>query len=576
MIKKNKYTLIIMLFLLLGFIACETTVEPEEVEDTAAENFEDDKNHDDVDDYIWDESDEVAITLIDNSITISGNGATSNGNIITVTAAGTYNISGSLSNGQVIVDTEDDDIVRLILNGVQINCSTGAPIYIPNADKAMIVLSENSDNYLSDGTSYSSSGLDEDEPNAVIFSMVDLTIYGNGNLSIDGNYNDGIVSKDGLIISSGNINISSVDDGIRGKDYLIFYGGDIDIEAGGIGLKSDNSDDETKGYITVEDGVFNINSVGDAIKAEKDIEILYGTFDITSSGKGLNGVTSTSITTGSLTINATDDALHSNGILTINDGTFNLSSNGDGIHADYDLVINGGEINITNSYEGIESASGNITINGGEIHIVSIDDGLNLAAGSIDGHGGSTDEYYLYINDGYIVVNAGGDGVDANASIVMTSGDLIISGSSATSNSALDYDGIFAMNGGFLVASGSYSKMTEAPSSSSKQYCLLINFNSIKYTGTIIHIETQSGEEILTLSPTKSYQSVAFSSSKLEKDTTYNIYVDGSSSGILTDGIYRNGTYTSGNFYKSFTISNIITTINWEFKVGAKKYLVTH
>lgn len=178
------------------------------------------------------------------------------------------------------------------------------------------------------------------------------------------------------------------------------------------------------------------------------------------------------------------------------------------------------------------------------------------------GAGNSSESYYLYINDGYIVVNARGDGVDANASIIMTNGGLIVSGSSSTSNSALDYDGIFAMNSGFLVAAGSYSRMTKAPSSSSEQCCLLINFSSVKSAETIIHIETRSGEEVLTYSPEKSYQSVAFSSSKLEKDTTYNIYVGGSSSGILSDGIYRNGTYTAGSLYKSFTISNIVTTIN--------------
>lgn len=559
----KNYLLLILLLIILGLWACDTSVETEDdVEDSEVEIFEDDDVNDDSDDYTWDDSSEVKIVLADNSTEISGNGASILDNVLQITSAGTYNISGSLSDGQIIVNTEDDDIVRLIFNGVDINNSSSTPIYILAADKVMIFLAENSNNKLSDGSSYSSLGLGEDEPNATIFCMSDLTIDGLGTLDIKGNYNDGIACKDGLLISSGTILIDAVDDGIRGKDYLVVYDGDITINSGGAGLKSDNSDDVTKGYITIENGDFNITSGGDAIDAVKDIEIQYGNFDITSSGKGLNGAISTSISGGVFTITSSDDAIHSNGNVSIDDGSFIISSGDDAIHSDYDVVINDGDINITNSYEGIESTSGDITINGGEIHLVSSDDGLNIASGGDnDPSGNPSGDYYININKGYIFINASGDGIDANSSVVMNGGTLIVIGSTASSNSALDYDGTFKMNGGFLVATGT-SRMAEAPSSSSSQNSLLANFSSTYSSGIIIHIENQDGEDVLTFSPDKSYQSIVFSSASLVTGESYDIYLGGSSTGTEVDGLYSDGNYSSGTKYSTFTISSTVTTLN--------------
>ena len=93
-------------------------------------------------------------------------------------------------------------------------------------------------------------------------AKTNLSIYGDGTLTVKGNYNDGITSKDGLIISSGNISVSSADDGIRGKDYLVIKSGTININAGGDGIISDNEEDVGMGYINIDDGVLNITSGG--------------------------------------------------------------------------------------------------------------------------------------------------------------------------------------------------------------------------------------------------------------------------------------------------------------------------
>ena len=710
----------------------EQAVDTESGEDTLANALaENSKDHEDPEDYIWDSSEAIQILLEGNAITVNGSGATVDGGQVTITSAGTYSISGILNDGQIIVDSDDEEIVRLILNGADIRCSSSAPIFIKNAEKTIIILTENTDNYVEDGRSYTTEDTGADEPNAVIFSKDNLTISGDGSLTVDGNVNDGIASKDGLIIAGGTIDINAIDDGIRGKDYLVIKGGNITVKAGGDGLKSDNDANAAKGYIYIEYGTIDISAGADAIQAETDviitdgeitlssgggsnsiieegtsakgikanvsiiidggnfivdsadddihsdgslqinggtffissgndgihsdstleinggdisitncfegiestaitindgniyvtssddginadenISIEYGVIDIiaggdaiqaetdvvitdgkiiltsgggnnfsidaTTSAKGIKGVVSVTIDGGNFTIDSADDTIHSNGNVEINGGTFVIASGDDGIHADADLVINGGDINITQSYEGLESADANITINDGTIHIVSSDDGINVAGGGDNfGMGGPPDrggftpqpqpdepvgDYYLYINGGYIAINADGDGIDSNGSIVMTDGVVIVHGPTSNMNGALDHSS-FTMTGGFLVAAGS-SGMAQAPDASSSQYSVLLNLRSTIPAGTLFHIQTsRQNEEILSFSPSKAYQSIAFSSPELTNGTTYVVYYGGSSTGTVNDGLYQDGTYTPGTQYTSFTISTIVTNV---------------
>lgn len=543
--------------------------------------------HEDANDYSWESANVVSISLEGNTISTSGLGVVVDGSTATITAAGTYSLSGSLNDGQIIVNTESNAIVRLILNGVDIYSSTSAPIYIQKSEETMIVLAEGSQNTIVDSTDYILENSDSDEPNAAIFSTSDLTIYGGGSLSVEGNYNDGIASKDGLIIASGTITVEAVDDGIRGKDYLVVENGVITVNAGGDGLKADNAEDATKGFISIEAGVLNITSAGDAITAETDVMVSGGEFTITSGGgsnawvdentsaKGIKGLVSVNIDYGSFTFDCADDAIHSNGTITINNGTFDIATGDDGMHADASLTINGGTIQISESYEGLESAV--ISLNGGEIHIASSDDGINVASGNDGsgvnpgfgggrpgGPGQDTFNYsgdtYLYINGGYIYVDANGDGLDINGAIVMTGGTVLVNGPTENMNGALDYDAGFTISGGFLVAVGS-AGMAQAPGQASSQNSLLINFSSTIPAGTLIHIQNSAGEEILTFSPTKRYQSLAFSSAELVNGETYTISYGGSSSGSQADGLYQGGSYSSGSQYTSFTVSGTVTMI---------------
>lgn len=532
-------------------------------------------NHEEAVDYTWSSSGVIPITFDGSAITGSGTGVTINGNTVVITAGGTYSFSGTLTDGQILVNSADANTVKLILNGVDISNSKNAPVFIEKSEKTVIILADNTQNSVTDPTSYIFADAATDEPNAAIFSKSNLSIYGSGSLTVKGNYNDGISSKDGLIIKSGTINVTAKDDGIRGKDYLIIRNGNITVSSAGDGLKSDKDADVTMGYIYIENGIINVTAAnGDAITAETDVLIKTGEFTIKSGGgsgytanstistKGIKGIAKNIIDGGVFNINSSDDALHSNKNMSINGGNFTISTGDDGMHADSTLGIYGGTINITKSYEGIESAY--LTINDGTIHVVSSDDGLNGAGGndgSSPGQFVTTGSYFLYIGGGYIYVNATGDGIDINGSITMAGGTVIVNGPTSDGNGALDYDGAFKLTGGYMLAVGS-SGMAQTAGTTSTQYAVLLNLQTYFNANTIFHIKASDGTEIVTFTPVKRIRSIAFSSSKLKLGTTYDIYTGGSSSGTAADGLYQNGVYTAGTKYGSFTISGIVTRVN--------------
>lgn len=542
-------------------------------------------------------------------ITVAGEGATVENNKLTITAAGTYSIKGTLTDGQVIVNAGDNDKVYIILNGVNITCSNNAPIYVKNAKKAIISLADNTENSIKDGEKYTLENAASDEPNAAIFSKSDLIFIGNGSLKVDARYKNGIVSKDDLKIQSGNITVSAVADGIKGKDSAVVTNGNVMITSGEDGIKSTNDEDAKKGYVLIEDGKINITSKQDGIQAETNVFVKAGDLTINSGGGSQNApvkveqgpglgkqfdsntaktaqTTSEEETTstkaikagsniitegGTFSIDSANDAFHSNNNLVINDGTFNISAGDDGIHADSTLTVNGGKINIAKCYEGIESE--NITINNGEISLISSDDGINASSSSEtqtqQGNGGpggkggeSVGTAKLNINGGKINVNADGDGLDANGSIYMKDGTVIVNGPSSDGNGALDYDGTFKLEGGTLIAAGS-SGMAQAPSTESIQNSIKVTLTS-QSANTIIHVESESGEEIVTFAPAKQYSSFVISSSKIKTGTTYKVYAGGSSTGTSVNGLYSDGTYTKGKEIGSASISGTVTEITQE------------
>jgi len=370
---------------------------------------------------------------------------------ITITQGGIYKITGTSTNSNITVDTEEE--VTLVLDNVELTNETGPAITIENSKNTTLTLLNT--NKLSGGK--------KEDYNAVIYSKADLTINGTGLLEITTDFENGIKVNNDLTIET-DITVNSKTNGIIGKDNITIKSGNINITSGGDAIKSNNNEDETKGNITIENANITINSQEDGIQAEQTLTINNGTFDIkTSSGaKTLNGKTerdntqTTSeeskkaikasnviINKGTFIIDAYEDGIHSNGNLTINEGTIEIKSSDDALHGDALIEINDGTLNLTAS-EGIEGTY--VKINGGNITINAADDGINA--------GKKSNEYTptIEINGGNITIQMSSgdtDAIDSNGNLYINGGIINITG-----NSPFDYDGEAKYTGGKLIVNG--------------------------------------------------------------------------------------------------------------------------
>lgn len=171
---------------------------------------------------------------------------------VTISEEGTYLVTGSLTNGQLVVDTDKTEKVRLILDGVDIHCDTSAALYIKQADKVFITLAPDSINTLSNSSDFIA--IDDNHIDAVLFSKEDVTLNGLGSLNIEAVYGHGIVSKDDLVITSGTYCIQAASHGMVGKDCVKIADGTFAIESGKDGIHSENADDSNLGYLYIADG----------------------------------------------------------------------------------------------------------------------------------------------------------------------------------------------------------------------------------------------------------------------------------------------------------------------------------
>ncbi|MDO4568309.1 MAG: carbohydrate-binding domain-containing protein [Clostridia bacterium] len=478
----------------------------------------------------------------------------------TITEPGAYVLSGTLL-GRIIVDCAYSDPVILVLDGADIRCEGGSAIYVKKADKVVITLAEGSENYVSDSADYTLDTGDENEPNAAIFSQDDLSINGSGALYVEGNYNNGIVSKDRLVIYGGNISVASVDDGIIGKDSLLIGGGaNISVECADDALRSTNSSDASKGCVVVLDANITINAQGDGIKAESCILIEGGTLDITCGGgaddveftqnsegrfsfegvqqndeeqssKGLSAEVGIVVRGGTLTINTYDDAVHSNGSLCISGGVFDVMTGDDAVHADDYAVITGGTLVVSKCFEGVEGIG--VLISGGVLNIVAADDGINSAGGSDDSENaggifagdnfGSDGTSLVKIEGGTITVRAGGDGVDSNNCVWITSGTICCENVTSGPDVPYDCEGLFLIDGGVVFGSGGSSLMV-LPGDSSAQYTLIVAATGS--AGDSIRLTDENGATVYEHTATLGFTSVLVSMPDMAQGDTYTLYVN--------------------------------------------------
>lgn len=235
----------------------------------------------------YEESGAVYVTLSDDGITGETDGVAINGQTMTITAEGTYIFSGTLSEGQIVVDA-DNAKVQIVFDNVDITCASSAAVYVKSAEKVFVTLAEGSQNTLRNTDEYVA--IDDNNIDAVIFAKSDLTLNGTGSLTIISAEGHGIVSKDDLKIIGGTYDITAAGHALSGKDSVRIADGTFILTAEKDGIHAENADDEEKGYIYIADGDFTITSDGDGMDASNIVQIEDGTLDITAGGGAANSL----------------------------------------------------------------------------------------------------------------------------------------------------------------------------------------------------------------------------------------------------------------------------------------------
>lgn len=537
---------------------------------------------------------------IGSEVSVIGEGALYRSGVLSITKGGVYSLSGSISDGYVYIDAEDN--VKLILEGFSVNSGSGAAIYCYNAKNLYIELAEGTENSLSDSSAYSFGGTNEssaeNEPNAALYSKSDLIFCGNGKLTVTGNYGAGIRCNDDLTVESGDITVTAVTNGVRGSDSLVVEGGSLTVTAGKDGLKSTNSTEEGKGYVLISGGRVEVNAGEDGIQAEQQLSVTGGEIKITTTGdvaeggndggrggkpwdkpssfasddtddtssKGIKSGGAMTLSGGTAEIVSTDHCIHSAGTLNITDGELTLtSSKGKGISSHGNQVIDGGRIEVLKSTEGIESKA-DLTVNGGEITVTASDDGMNCGGGSDrfnfsynDASGSSDATHNMYLNGGYVYIDAAGDGLDSNGNIEVNGGTVIVNGPTDGGNGALDCGDMnctVTVNGGLLIAVGSI-QMAEAPGNGSSQNSLSIS--AAMNAGDTFALQSADGKNIAVFTAAKRVQHIVISSPDIKTGETYSLYT-----GVSVSGDSRNGLYSdtadvtvSGEAAATLTVSSV-------------------
>ena len=325
----------------------------------------------------YDASAAVSVVLTGAGAEADFDGVQIDGSTVTITAAGTYILTGTLEDGSIIVDAGKEDKVQLVLSGVKVHSETFAAIYVRQADKVFVTLASDSVNALSNGGTFTL--IDDSSVDAVIFSKDDLTLNGSGTLEISSPGGHGIVGKDEVTITGGTYRIAAANHAISGKDSIAIAGGSFALAAYKDGLHAENDDDDTLGNITITGGDFVIQVEDDAIHATYQLQIDGGSFDITAA-EGLEA-TCIRINDGNISIQASDDGINaarkssaSVPTIEINGGTTTIvmgPGDTDGVDSNGNIVISGGTVSVTGNsafdYDGTAKLNGGTVIINGTV-----------------------------------------------------------------------------------------------------------------------------------------------------------------------------------------------------------------
>lgn len=456
----------------------------------------------------WDEKSSTAIVMSGTSAKITGSGAEYKDGKVVITKAGTYVISGELTDGQIMIDAEKEAVVHVVLNGAKVTSSTSAAFYATKkAAKVIVTLADGTVNELADAKTYTYENADDEEPDAALFVKNDLTLNGGGTLKITAS-KKAVHTKDNLLVLGGAYEINSADDCFNGKDS-----------------------------ISLEGGVYALNvtdtKTGKGMTSHGSVKVYGGTVNVADCKEGIEGLT-VEMYDGSVNIVAEDDGLNAR---EKTEDTTSDTASGTKTGAKTDTASGTKTDTDTKSGTASGSASG-----------AAFAPGKDQNRGGMGGGGMQNNTKCLIkIAGGLLQVDAKGDGLDSNGSLEMSGGEVYISGPTSNGDGSFDWNGTGTITGGTYIAAGS-AGMVETFADTSKQNNITVYFDSEIAADTAIKVTDSAGKEICSWTPGKKYSCVQISSPDLKQGETYTVTAGSSTQTVAVSSVNSSaGTRTGGS-----------------------------
>lgn len=509
----------------------------------------------------WEEDGATKISLSDDGCAVDGAGAVADGTTVTITAGGTYVLTGQMSAGQVVVNA-DGEKVQLVLDGASVTSTDSAAILVRAAKKVWLTLADGTQNKLATSDSFVED--DEYSIDGAVWCKSDLTINGTGALTVSSAEGHGIVCKDELALVSGDVEVEAARHAVQAQDAACVVAGTWSLTAGTDGIHCGDDDDAEKGSVLIVGGNVSIDAASDGVDAAN--------------------------------------------VLEVDGGEVTVSAGDDGLHSERALQVDGGTVTVTKSYEGLEGST--VTVNGGVIDVTSSDDGVNAAGdptgdssaeatgagafgpeaaagqpedpmgggrapagdgrapedadaqaptstgqvpagsggqvpadagGQAPGAGGDMDydsTAQVTINGGKLTIQAGGDGIDSNGDLTVTGGEAYVFGPASDGDGSLDFAGAGTITGGVVMCAGS-SGMAQNFGDASTQGSMLVSASG--QAGDAIQLVDEDGNVVASCEARTSYSCVLVSAPGVESGKTYTLTCGDASSEITMDGlVYSN------------------------------------
>ena len=478
--KKRQWLLTTTLFISLGLAACgsqsvlsQADANTQTTTKTSSTSTTQTASYFEASDLTatYDESKASKISLQGTTATVSGDGVTVNGSTVEITKAGTYIVEGTASKVQLKVAAGKEDEVQIVFKNATLK-NTEAPLLVDTAKKVILTLADGTKNEVSDESTSTVKG--------AIYSDSDLTINGKGSLTVNGAASNAIKSKDGIRIVDATVTTTAKKHGIAANDFVNVSGATLNLTVDEDGIHSDNDDDVLLGNIYLTNTNITVNAGDDGINASNTMLIDEGaTIDVQKSEEGLEA-----------------RLIHQVG------GTVTVKSSDDGLNAKDWTLESSEEQGPGQQTKTVKAEAANVK--------------------NLDQAG----EVKIVIDGGTLTVDAEGDGLDANGSIEINGGTVVVNGPTSGANAALDYDDNGKLNGGTVLFVDN-GEMTMGFGSDSSQAFLMASVQGT--AGTTVEVVDSSGKTVASLKVSKAFATVLISSPEIKDGEKYTIKVGSNS-----------------------------------------------